>query len=80
MSENLGSTQPNIKVPATAPNKRARGRTILFSVLGLIVILVVAVLAGYGSGIGIRRNTQSSDLAQQMGEQMIPAIPARSKN
>ena len=74
MSENLGSTQPNIKVPATAPNKRARGRTILFSALGLIIILVVAVLAGYGSGIGVRRNTQSSDLAQQMGEQFQFAL------
>lgn len=69
MSENLGSTQPNIKPIKRAPNKGARGRTFLFNAIGLIIILVLAVLGGYASGIGVRKNTQSSVLAQQLGEQ-----------
>ncbi|HSL42959.1 MAG TPA: hypothetical protein VK897_05970 [Anaerolineales bacterium] len=64
MSENLGSTQPNIAV-----KKSGRGRTILFNALGLIVILVIAILAGYGSGISTRRENQSSTISQQLGEQ-----------
>ena len=74
MSENLGSTQPNIKPIKSAPNKGARGRTFLFSAIGLIAVLILAVLAGYGSGIGVRRNTQSSVLAQQLGEQFQFAL------
>lgn len=74
MSENLGSTQPNIKPIKSSPIKGARGRTILFSVIGLIIILILAVLAGYGSGIGVRRNTQSSVLAQQLNEQFQFAL------
>lgn len=74
MSENLGSTQPNIKPIKNAPTRGARGRTFLFSVLGLIVVLILAVLAGYGAGIGVRRNTQSSVLAQQLGEQFQFAL------
>jgi tetratricopeptide (TPR) repeat protein len=74
MSENLGSTQPNIKTNKSAPIKSARGRTFLFNALGLIIILVLAVLGGYGSGIRVRRNTQSSVLAQQLGEQFQFAL------
>ena len=69
MSENLGSTQPNITV-----NKPRRGRAFLFNALGLIVILILAVFAGYGSGISIRKNTQSSVLSQQLGEQFQYAL------
>src|SRR5688572_85343 len=74
MSENLGSTQPNIKPIKSAPIKGARGRTFLFSAIGLIIVLVLAVLAGYGSGIRVRRNTQSSVLAQQLSEQFQFAL------
>ena len=69
MSENTESTQPNIVV-----NKPRRGRAILFTALGLIVILILAVFAGYASGISIRRNTQSSVISQQLGEQFQYAL------
>ena len=69
MSENLGSTQPNIAV------KRSwRGRAILLNVLGIIVILFLAVLAGYGSGISIRTENESSSISQQLGEQYQYAL------
>src|SRR5215212_2472331 len=69
MSENLGNTQPNITV-----SKTKRGRTFLFSALGLIFILVLAVLAGYGSGLSIRKTNQSSTISQQLGEQFQYAL------
>src|SRR6266545_5108905 len=69
MSENLGSTQPNITI-----NKPRRGRAFLFNTLGLIVILILAIFAGYGSGISIRKNTQSSVISQQLGEQFQYAL------
>src|SRR5574341_2624522 len=69
MSENLGSTQPNMKI-----NKRMPGRSLLFNALGLIVILVLAVLGGYRSGIAIRREEQSSVISQQLGEQFQYAL------
>lgn len=69
MSENLGSTQPNIKVV-----KPRRGRAVLFNALGLIVILILAVLAGYGSGISVRRNNQTSVESQQLSEQFQYAL------
>ncbi|MCI0549565.1 MAG: hypothetical protein L0287_01280, partial [Anaerolineae bacterium] len=74
MSENPGSTQPNIKPIKSAPTKGAGGRTFLFSAIGLIIILILAVLGGYGSGIGVRRDTQSSVLAQQLSEQFQFAL------
>jgi hypothetical protein len=69
MSENFGNTQPNITV-----KKSWRGRTFLFSALGLIVILFLAILAGYSSGISIRRNNETSVLSQQLGEQFQYAL------
>src|SRR5215213_8027228 len=69
MSENLGNTQPNITI-----SKTRRGRTFLFSALGLIFILVLAVLAGYGSGLSIRKTNQSSTISQQLGEQFQYAL------
>jgi hypothetical protein len=59
-----GSTQPNKPIA-----RSGRGRTLLFNAVGLIVVLVLAILAGYSSGIGIRKNTQSSVVMQQLGEQ-----------
>jgi tetratricopeptide (TPR) repeat protein len=72
MTENIDvteTTQPNKPV-----TKSRRGRTILFSVLGLIVILAIAVLAGYSSGIGIRKSNQSTVIMQQLGEQYQNAL------
>jgi tetratricopeptide (TPR) repeat protein len=69
MSDHLGSTQPNIKV------KRARrGRSVLFNTLGLIVLLALAILGGYQSGIGIRKQHQGTVMAQQLGEQFEYAL------
>jgi hypothetical protein len=83
MSEDLGSTQPNAPVSenpgSTQPNipikkKSSRGRTFLFNALGLIVILVLAILGGYGSGISVRKDSQKTALAQQLGEQFQYAL------
>lgn len=73
MSENLGSTQPNIKT-SNKISKNGRGRVILFNALGLIVILILAILAGYGSGISVRSSTLSSTISQQLGEQFQYAL------
>jgi len=69
MSENLGTTQPNITV-----SKPRRGRTFLFTALGLIIILILAVLAGYGSGISVRKNNETASLSQQLGDQFKYAL------
>jgi tetratricopeptide (TPR) repeat protein len=69
MSENLGNTQPNITIA-----KNGRARSLLFTGLGLLVILVLAILAGYGSGISIRRSNESSTISQQIGEQYQNAL------
>lgn len=73
MTENIEtseSTQPN--KPLTRPQRR--GRAFLFSALGLIVILALAILAGYSSGIGVRQENQSSVIVQQLGEQYQNAL------
>src|SRR5687767_378843 len=69
MSENLGTTQPNIKI-----NKNMPGRSILLNAIGLIIILGLAILGGYRSGISIRRDTQISVISQQLGEQFQYAL------
>ncbi|HEX6269696.1 MAG TPA: hypothetical protein VFZ43_05645, partial [Anaerolineales bacterium] len=69
MSENLGTTQPNIRV-----KRNVRGRSILFNAIGLIIILGLAVLGGYRSGISIRGDTQTSVISQQLGEQFQYAL------
>src|SRR4026207_331791 len=69
MSENLGNTEPNIPI-----RRPWRGRAFLFNALGLIIILVLAILAGYGSGISIRKSNESSNITQQLGEQFQYAL------
>ena len=64
MSENLGNTQPSIPIA-----RNGRGRAILFSAIGVIVLLILAILAGYGSGISTRTRNQSSVISQQISEQ-----------
>jgi tetratricopeptide (TPR) repeat protein len=63
------STQPN--KPLAKPG---RGRKILLNALGLIVILMIAVLGGYSSGIGVRQKNQSSVIMQQLGDQYQNAL------
>jgi tetratricopeptide (TPR) repeat protein len=69
MSENLGNTEPHIAI-----HKPWRGRAFLFNALGLIIVLILAILAGYGSGISIRRNNESSGISQQIGDQYQNAL------
>lgn len=69
MSENTGITQPKIKTI-----KSGRGRALLFNGIGLVILLILAILGGYGSGILIRRDTQTSVLSQQLGEQFQFAL------
>jgi hypothetical protein len=69
MSENLGTTQPNITV-----SKPRRGRTFIFIALGLILILILAILAGYASGISVRKNNETASLSQQLGDQFKYAL------
>ncbi len=63
-TETTGSTQPNKPI-----TRNRRGRRFLFNALGVIIILVIAVLGGYSSGIGIRKSNQSTVIMQQLGEQ-----------
>src|SRR5690349_6030054 len=69
MSENLENTDPHIII-----RKPWRGRAFLFNALGLIVVLILAILAGYGSGLGIRKSNQSTTITQQLGEQFQYAL------
>lgn len=69
MSENLENTQPSITIA-----KNGRTRSLLFTALGLLVILALAILAGYGSGISIRRGNESTTTSQQLGEQFQYAL------
>jgi tetratricopeptide (TPR) repeat protein len=68
-TETTGSTQPNKPIA-----KSGRGRRFLFNALGVIVILALAILGGYSSGIGVRKSNQSSVIMQQLGEQYQNAL------
>lgn len=69
MTENIGSTQPNKPISRTGG-----GRRFLFNALGLIALLTIAILGGYASGIGVRQETQSSIIMQQLGDQYQNAL------
>src|SRR5215216_2625981 len=68
-TETTESTQPNNPLI-----KSRRGRTFLFNTLGLLVILALAILAGYSSGIGVRKGNQTTVITQQLGEQYQNAL------
>ncbi len=69
MSEDLGSTQPNLKVTRPGRSKR-----FLFSALGVIVLLAAAILGGFRSGISTRQAYQSSVMSEQLSEQFTYAL------
>ena len=68
-TETTESTQPNKPII-----KSRRGQTFLFNTLGLLVILALAILAGYSSGIGVRKGNQTTVITQQLGEQYQNAL------
>ena len=69
MSEDLGSTQPNIRI-----KKAGRGKRFLFNALGVIVLLVVAVFGGYRSAISARQAHQVSVRNEELSEQLTYAL------
>ena len=69
MSEDLGSTQPNIKV-----KNPGRGKRLLFNALGVIVLRAIAIASGFRSGIGARQSYQSSVMSGQLSEQFTFAL------
>lgn len=67
----MNDTQPTL-VKDTQPHKAEKapkGRARLLAILGLLLILALGGLAGYGSGIGVRRSAQATLVAQQVQEQ-----------
>lgn len=68
-TETTEGTQPSKPIA-----RNGRGRRFLFNALGVIVILVIAVLGGYSSGIGVRKSNQSTVIMQQLGEQYQNAL------
>jgi len=64
MIQNSEGTQPN--KPITS---RSRGPNFIFYALILIVLLAFTLLAGYQSGISVRKQNQSVTIAKQLTEQ-----------
>jgi hypothetical protein len=46
----------------------------LFNALGLLAIVALAILAGYSSGLGVRKSNQRTVITQQLGEQYQNAL------
>ncbi len=69
MSEDLGSTQPNIRI-----KKPGRGKRFLFNALGVIVLLAAAVFGGYRSAISARQANQVSVRNEELSEQLTYAL------
>jgi tetratricopeptide (TPR) repeat protein len=83
MSEQTGNTQPMqpIKEDDTQPikpvkpgKKGPRWGSILISILGVIMLLFLGGLGGYGSGIKIRTDAASQAISSQLTEQFQYAL------
>ncbi len=80
MSEQTGSTQQMqpIKEDDTQPlkpiKKAPRWRSILISIFGVMILLFLAGLGGYGSGIKVRTDTESQVISSQLTEQFKFAL------
>ena len=70
-NNNSEGTQPN--KPLT-PQKPKRGRGFLFNALGIIVLLALVIFGGYQSGVGVRKQTRTNAMMQQLGEQFQNAL------
>ena len=64
MIQNSEGTQPSKPI-----QKSGRGRTFLFSTLIVLALIVVTLLAGYQSGISVRKQNESTVVTQQLTEQ-----------
>lgn len=69
MSEDLGSTQPNIRI-----KKAGRGKQFLFNALGVVILLAAATFGGYRSAISVRQAHESSVRNQELSEQFTYAL------
>lgn len=69
MSEDLGSTQPNIRI-----KKAGRGKQFLFNALGVVILLAAATFGGYRSAISVRQAHESSVRNQELSEQLTYAL------
>jgi len=80
MSEHTGNTQPlkPFKADDTQPlkpvKKAPRWRSVLLSILGVLALLLLGILGGYGSGIGERQAAKSQIITQQLTEQFQFAL------
>lgn len=64
MIQNSEGTQPSKPI-----QRSGRGRSFLFTILIVLALIVVTVLAGYQSGISVRKQNQSTVVTQQLAEQ-----------
>jgi len=64
MIQNSEGTQPSKPI-----QKSGRGRSFLFTTLIVLVLIVVTLLAGYQSGISVRKQNESTVVTQQLTEQ-----------
>jgi len=64
MIQNSEGTQPSKPI-----QKSGRGRSFLFSTLIVLTLIVVTLLAGYQSGISVRKQNESTVVTQQLTEQ-----------
>ncbi len=80
MSEETGSTQQMqpFKEEDTQPikpvKKAPRWRSILISILGVIILLFLGGLGGYGRGLIVRKDTASQLISSQLTEQYQYAL------
>jgi tetratricopeptide (TPR) repeat protein len=83
MSEQTGNTQPvqPIKEDDTQPikpvkpaKKGPRWGSIIISILGVVILLFLAGLGGYGSGIKVRTDTASQAISSQLAQQYQYAL------
>ncbi len=80
MSQDTGATQagptftPSDTQPLAPVKKAPRWRSLLLSILGVLVLLVLGALGGYASGLGVRTSTEASTKTQQLTEQFQYAL------
>ncbi len=65
---------PSDTQPLAPARKAPRWRSILLSILGVLVLLVLGALGGYGSGIAVRTSTEANSRTQQLTEQFQYAL------